>query len=101
MLLIPSVMAATGMMPTQLDVVDTIPPNSFHQMPALHAVPARMASQEHQETAKTVQVLTPSVMAATGMLPTHQDVETTIPPISHHLMSAAFADQTIKIEFYP
>ena len=93
MLLIPSVMAATGMMPTQLDVVDTIPPNSFHQMHALHVVPAM------EETAKTVQVLTPSVMVATGMLPTHQDAETTIPPISHHLKNAALADQTIIIEF--
>lgn len=94
MLLTPSVMPATGMMPTQLDVVDTIPPNSLHQMHALHVEPA-------METAKTVQVLTPSVMVATGMFPTHQDVETTIPPISHHLKNAAFADQTIKIEFYP
>ena len=92
MLLTPSVMPATGMMPTQLDVVDTIPPNSLHQMHALHVEPA-------METVKTVQVLTPSVMAATGMFPTHQDVETTIPPISHHLKNAAFADQTIKIEF--
>ena len=34
-------------------------------------------------------VLTLSVMAATGMMPMNLDVETTIPPISHQLMSAA------------
>ena len=42
-----------------------------------------------KETVKTVQVLTLSVMAATGMMPMNLDVETTIPPISHQLMSAA------------
>jgi len=98
-----SVMAATGMMPTQVDAVDTIPLTS---LPPNNAVPVEAALEEmtrvrmmKKMTARTVMESTRSVMAATGMMQTQVDAVFTIqmtspPPTNAVPVEAVLVEMT-------
>jgi len=88
--LTPSVMAATGMMPTHPAAEDTTPLTSSQLMSAALAVVV-------MTNARKALVSTLSEMAATGMMPTHQAAEDTTPPTSPHGMSALLAEPVMLV----